>query len=135
MMPGKYGCQSMVGTMRRVLGKRPDAGFAVDDWKKWHYTGPIDLEEAQGVRWLEGQSGISRVIYPGLESHPQHELAKTQFNGFSGMLAFEVKGGWQEAKIVMENLQTILSDTQYIFYYRRRLDDIYFCFTCVLDIT
>lgn len=47
MMPGKYGCQSMVGKMRRVLVKRPDAGFAVDDWKKWHYTGPIDLEEAQ----------------------------------------------------------------------------------------
>jgi N-dimethylarginine dimethylaminohydrolase len=37
----------MVGRLRRVLVKRPDAGFAVEDYEKWHYSGPLDLDEAQ----------------------------------------------------------------------------------------
>jgi len=51
---------------------------------------------------------VNKVYYAGLENNPQHELAKTQFDGYSGMLAFEVKGAWKEAKSVMENLKTIL---------------------------
>lgn len=42
---------------------------------------------------LEAHPRISRVFYPGLPSHPDHELAKAQMRGFTGMLAFEVKGG------------------------------------------
>jgi O-succinylhomoserine sulfhydrylase len=48
------------------------------------------LELAQ---WLEQQSAVERVYYPGLESHPQHELAKQQQSGFGGLLSFELKGG------------------------------------------
>jgi len=51
---------------------------------------------------------VNKVFYAGLKDNPQHDLAKSQFHGFSGMLAFEVKGGWKNAKTVMENLQTIL---------------------------
>lgn len=58
--------------------------------------------------FLSNHPKVNKVFYAGLEDNPQHDLAKTQFNGFSGMLAFEVKGGWKEAKTVMENLKTIL---------------------------
>ncbi len=42
------------------------------------------------ARRLEGRSDVRRVIYPGLESHPQHELAKRQMHGFGGMIAVEL---------------------------------------------
>lgn len=42
--------------------------------------------------WLEQQQGIKRVFYSGLESHPQHELAKRQQTDFGGVLSFEVEG-------------------------------------------
>jgi cystathionine gamma-lyase len=38
------------------------------------------------ARWLEAQKDVARVIYPGLESHPQHELARRQMHGFGGMI-------------------------------------------------
>ena len=43
--------------------------------------------------WLEQQPAIKRVYYPGLESHPQHALAKTQQSDFGGLLSFELDGG------------------------------------------
>jgi len=46
--------------------------------------------------WLEQQDEVKRVFYPGLESHPQHELAKTQQTGFGGLLSFELNGGKEE---------------------------------------
>lgn len=45
------------------------------------------------ARALESHPAISRVLYPGLESHPQHELAKSQMKGFGGMLTIALKGG------------------------------------------
>ena len=45
------------------------------------------------AQWLEQQTAVKRVFYPGLESHPQHQLAKTQQTGFGGLLSFELKGG------------------------------------------
>jgi len=46
--------------------------------------------------WLEQQPEVKRVFYPGLESHPQHALAKTQQSGFGGLLSFELNGGKKE---------------------------------------
>ncbi len=46
--------------------------------------------------WLEQQPEVKKVFYPGLESHPQHELAKTQQSGFGGLLSFELNGGKEE---------------------------------------
>ena len=43
--------------------------------------------------WLQQQSAVTRVFYPGLPSHPQHELAARQQSGFGGIVAFEVAGG------------------------------------------
>jgi len=45
------------------------------------------------AQWLEQQSAVKRVFYPGLESHPQHQLAIKQQSGFGGLLSFELKGG------------------------------------------
>lgn len=47
--------------------------------------------------WLEGQGKCRRVYYPGLESHPQHDLAARQQQGFGGMVAFDIDGGKDEA--------------------------------------
>lgn len=49
------------------------------------------------ARYLENHSSVEKVFYPGLESHPQHEIAKTQMQGWGGMLSFLVKGGVTEA--------------------------------------
>ncbi|QJD29465.1 O-succinylhomoserine sulfhydrylase [Methylococcus geothermalis] len=55
-------------------------------------------ENALGLaRWLEAQPWVERVHYPGLPSHPQHELAASQQSGFGGIVSFEVKGGQEAA--------------------------------------
>jgi cystathionine gamma-lyase len=43
------------------------------------------------ARWLEARDDVARVIYPGLESHPQHDLARRQMNGFGGIVTVELK--------------------------------------------
>ncbi|WP_029151411.1 O-succinylhomoserine sulfhydrylase [Methylovulum miyakonense] len=49
------------------------------------------------AQWLEAQPGVSKVYYPGLASHPQHELAKRQQSHFGGIVSFEVAGGKEAA--------------------------------------
>jgi cystathionine beta-lyase/cystathionine gamma-synthase len=51
---------------------------------------------------------ISRVLYPGLEGFPQHELAKSQMSGFGGMLTLEIDGTGKDATKVVDNLELIL---------------------------
>jgi methionine-gamma-lyase len=46
------------------------------------------------ARFLEGHPAVKAVHYPGLKSHPQHELASRQMNGFGGVLSFDLKGGY-----------------------------------------
>ena len=53
--------------------------------------------------WLEKHPRVAKVLYPGLASHPQHQLARRQMqNGFSGIVTFFVKGGLSEAKHFLE---------------------------------
>src|SRR5438874_610620 len=47
---------------------------------------------AELARWLEKHAGVERVSYPGLASHPQHELARRQMNGFGGMITASLNG-------------------------------------------
>jgi methionine-gamma-lyase len=54
--------------------------------------------------WLEKHPRINRVYYPGLASHPEHLLAKKQMKQFSGILGFDLKGGLEAGKIVMDNV-------------------------------
>ncbi|WP_282007904.1 cystathionine gamma-synthase [Brevundimonas aveniformis] len=57
------------------------------------------------ARWLEGRAGVAKVYYPGLESHPQHELARRQMRGFGGMISIMVDGDLSRTKQIMERLQ------------------------------
>jgi methionine-gamma-lyase len=59
------------------------------------------------ARFLEGHPKVRRVIYPGLPSHPQYELAQRQMRNFSGMLTFQVKDGPAAAKTFAEELRII----------------------------
>ena len=57
------------------------------------------------ARFLEGHPRVERVYYPGLASHPQHELARRQMRGFTGMLSFELRGSYEEAERVIASLR------------------------------
>ncbi len=57
------------------------------------------------AEFLESNPKVQRVIYPGLISHPQHELAKKQMKGFGGIITFELKGGLNKCKTFMNSLK------------------------------
>jgi cystathionine gamma-lyase len=61
----------------------------------------MDRHEANAraiAQWLHRHSQVEKVIYPGLESHPQHALAKSQQRGYGAMISFVLKGGLDEAR-------------------------------------
>jgi cystathionine gamma-lyase len=55
------------------------------------------------ARFLESHPQVERTIYPGLESHPHHELARKQMSGFGGMISFVAKGGLEKARHILES--------------------------------
>jgi len=55
--------------------------------------------------FLEGHPKVERVYYPGLKSHPGHEIAKKQMKDFGGLLTFELKGGFEAGVSLMNNLK------------------------------
>lgn len=55
--------------------------------------------------FLEKHSKVERVVYPGLKSHPQHELGKKQMSGAGGMITFFLKGGIDESRRFLENVK------------------------------
>ena len=57
------------------------------------------------AQWLEARDDVTRVIYPGLESHPQHALAKRQMNGFGGIISVDIAGDLDRARRVLERTQ------------------------------
>jgi cystathionine gamma-synthase len=57
------------------------------------------------AQWLEAQPAVSAVNYPGLASHPQHEIAARQMRGFGGMLSFGLEGGFEAVKRVLPRLK------------------------------
>jgi cystathionine gamma-lyase len=73
-------------------------------------TLPVRIERhcqnaARLASFLNTHAKIGRVIYPGLESHPQHVLAKKQMRGFGGMISLELKGGMAAARGTLERLK------------------------------
>jgi cystathionine gamma-synthase/methionine-gamma-lyase len=81
---------------------------------------------ADVARWLEAQPEVARVYYPGLESHPQHELATRTFGElFGALVAFELRAGSREATFrFIDGLRLILPATS--------LGDIYTLVTAPL---
>ena len=65
-------------------------------------------DSAQRIaHWLESHRAVARVLYPGLPSHPQHDLAARQMSGFGSVVAFEVPGGKTAAFRVLDGLRLI----------------------------
>jgi cystathionine gamma-lyase len=60
---------------------------------------------ARIAEWLDARDDLSRVIYPGLDSHPQKALAERQMNGFGGMVSFDIGGDLARARRFLENTQ------------------------------
>jgi len=69
---------------------------------KAHSANALEL-----AKWLEKQKRVKRVYYPGLASHPQHELAKKQQSGFGGIVSFEVDGGKDAAWKLIDSTRVI----------------------------
>ena len=67
---------------------------------KAHQENAIDV-----AKFLTGHKKIEKVIYPGLETHPQYALAKEQMHGFGGMISFEMKGGLTDARSFLEKVK------------------------------
>jgi cystathionine gamma-synthase len=68
----------------------------------------IDRQNASALevaRWLERHPRVSQVSYPGLESHPQHEIAAAQMRGFGGILSFALNDGFDGVKRVLPRLR------------------------------
>ncbi|HUF96953.1 MAG TPA: PLP-dependent aspartate aminotransferase family protein [Ilumatobacter sp.] len=57
--------------------------------------------------WLESHPGVARVYYPGLESHPQHDLAKRQMREFGTIVAFELSGGIDASRKLLHDIELI----------------------------
>jgi len=57
--------------------------------------------------FLEGHPMVDRVAYPGLPSHPQHELAKRQQHGFGSMITFYCKGGRAQSAAILQNVSVV----------------------------
>jgi methionine-gamma-lyase len=68
----------------------------------------VECQNRNGLalaQFLESQPAVERVNYPGLESHPQHEVARRQMSGFGGMLSIELKGGFQKVNTFIGKLK------------------------------
>ncbi|WP_273427052.1 O-succinylhomoserine sulfhydrylase [Marinobacter sp.] len=93
--------------MEEVYGFLRSAGPTMSPFNAWVFlkgleTLPIRMRAhcdnaLQLALWLEEQPAVAEVFYAGLESHPQHELAKQQQSGFGGVLSFRLKGDRTEA--------------------------------------
>jgi cystathionine gamma-lyase len=80
-----------------------DSFLVLRGLKTLHLRMRAHCENAQRIaEMLAAHRGVERVIYPGLPSHPQHELAKRQMNGFGGMVTILIRGGLEESRRFLE---------------------------------
>ncbi|HNV83695.1 MAG TPA: cystathionine gamma-synthase [Arenimonas sp.] len=83
-----------------------DSFLALRGLKTLHLRMKAHCENAgELAAWLEKHPAIEKVLYPGLASHPQHALAKTQMDGFGGMISIFLKGGLESARRFMERTE------------------------------
>ena len=83
-----------------------DAFLALRGLKTLHLRMRAHCENAMELaRWLEQHPAVERVIYPGLKSHPQHNLARRQMAGYGGIISIEIKGGLKKARKMLERCQ------------------------------
>lgn len=86
--------QNAVGSVQGPF----DSFLALRGLKTLHLRMRAHCENAMALaEWLQGHPAVEKVIYPGLSSHPHHQLAKTQMQGFGGMVSIELRGGREGA--------------------------------------
>ncbi|CAG8675475.1 5291_t:CDS:2 [Gigaspora margarita] len=95
--------------LQNAMGAVPspfDSWLANRGLKTLHVRMRQHQENALAIgKFLENNDKVEEVIYPGLESHPQHDLAKKQAKGFGGMLSFRIKGGFEAADSFLRNIK------------------------------
>ena len=95
--------------VQKTIGAVPspfDCWLTMLGAKTLHLRMPRHSDNAQIVaEFLESHPKVAKVAYPGLPSHPQHEIAKRQMDGFSGMMCFELEGGILAGKLLMNSVE------------------------------
>jgi cystathionine gamma-lyase len=83
-----------------------DCYLALRGLKTLHVRMERHASNAQALaELLEAHTAVDKVIYPGLKSHPQHEVARRQTSGHGGMITFYIKGGIVGARAFLENVK------------------------------
>ena len=83
-----------------------DSFLALRGLKTLHLRMKAHCENAMALAdWLQSHPAIEKIAYPGLVSHPQHDLANRQMDGFGGMVSVWIKGGEAAARRVMERTE------------------------------
>ncbi|HEY2370607.1 MAG TPA: aminotransferase class I/II-fold pyridoxal phosphate-dependent enzyme [Polyangiaceae bacterium] len=106
---GTRALSSLVRDLRSTLGNvaDPHAAFLIGRGLKTLAL-RVEKQNANGLAiatWLEARPEVERVYYPGLPSHPDHEIAKAQMTGFGGVVSFVAKGGLEGARRVVDRMQ------------------------------
>jgi cystathionine gamma-lyase len=91
-----------LGFLQNASGAVPspmDSFLVMRGTKTLHVRMDRHEQNARAIaEWLSGHAQVEKVIYPGLTSHPQHDLARRQQRGFGGMISFVLKGGLDESR-------------------------------------
>ena len=103
------------GHQEKIAFARISAGLVMSPMVAWltlqgvkTLSERMDRQSANALavaKFLQGHDRVDYVNYPGLPSHPQHELSKAQASGFGAMVCFEVKGGVEAAKKLMDAVE------------------------------
>ena len=106
-----------------VFGVLRTAGPSMSPFNAWVFLKGLETlklrmrahceNAAQIAAWLETRAQVERVFYPGLASHPQHALARTQQRGYGGIVSFELSGGRAEALANLTFVQSQAGDISY----------------------
>ena len=98
--------------IQKTVGAVPgpfDCWLTILGLKTLHLRMQRHWENAEKVAaYLEGHAKVANVTYPGLASHPGHQIAVEQMSGYSGMISFELKGGLKSGKTLMNSVELCL---------------------------
>jgi cystathionine gamma-lyase len=101
--------RARLGFLQNAVGATPspfDSFMVLRGTKTLHVRMARHVENARAIAgWLEAQADVEKVIYPGLRSHPQHELAQRQMRGPGGMISFVIKGGLERSRQFLKRCQ------------------------------
>ncbi|TKJ40732.1 methionine gamma-lyase [candidate division LCP-89 bacterium B3_LCP] len=107
------GPKTIMEEMRK--GVAVDVGACISPFNAWLLlrglkTLPVRMDRhcenaTKVAQFLAFHPKVERVWFPGLRTHPQHDLAKAQMDNFGGMIAFEIRGGLEEGKRMMDAVE------------------------------